>query len=182
MAITITTLNGTDSVSSSRITINDNFSTVLNSLNKILAIIDTSTGKIKNVGYPGMLNNIETTDLTVTGAGGINVSTGGITLTAGNINLTAGKINLGTMTIERVTKSLVNSTTTLPTLNLSGTSATGGTGVSAYLTIPRLNTAVIQAIATPPIGSIVYDTTTNKLMVCTVSSATGTWTVVGSQS
>ena len=48
MAITLTTINGTDSVASSRITINDNYSTIGNALNSVLSIIDIATGKIDN--------------------------------------------------------------------------------------------------------------------------------------
>lgn len=179
MAISITTLNGTDSVSSSRITINDNFTTVLTALNKVLNIIDISTGKITNYGK-GTNPDIETEDLTIKGStnGGIIVESGNISLQgSSNLTLTNGKITIKSATIEGVSRTAGSST--LPTLNFSGVaSATGGVGTVGYLTIPRLATATIQAISTPHLGSLVYDTTTNKLLVCTASSATGTWTAV----
>jgi hypothetical protein len=180
MAISITTLNGTDSVSSSRITINDNFTTVLSALNKVLNIIDISTGKINNSTF-GSNNDIETEDLTVKGSanGGITVQTGNITLLgASNITLTNGKITIGTAPIERITKSFSVGTATIPTLNISGIAATGGFGTVGYFTLPRLATTTIETIATPHLGSLVYDATTNKLKVCTASGATGTWTPV----
>lgn len=176
MAITITTLNGTDSVSSSRITINDNFSTILSAVNSVLSMIDISSGKIKNSTYPGSSNNIETQDITITGNNGLTVNSGPVTLTNGNIVLTNGKLIFGPLTIERTSKTVGSSS--YPTLNFSGISATGGAGTSAYLTIPRLANSTIIAIPTPPLGSIVYDTTNNRLCVCTASGAVGTWTPV----
>ena len=175
MAISITTLNGTDSVSSSRITINDNFTTVLSALNKVLNIIDISTGKINNSTF-GSNNDIETEDLVVKGttSGGITVQTGNVTLLGtSNITLTNGKITIGSAPIERITKTIGSGT--IPTLNISGVAATGGVGTVGYLTIPRLATTTIETIATPHLGSLVYDTTMNKLKVCTGSGATGTW-------
>lgn len=182
MAISITTLNGTDSVSSSRITINDNFTTVLSALNKILNIIDISTGKINNK-IAGLSNpDIETEDLTVKGStnGGITVESGNITLTnAASIILNTGKISLGGISgSSLVNINKTSGATNLPTLNVSGISATGGASTVGYLTIPRLATSVIQAITTPHTGSLVYDITTSKLLVCTASGATGTWTAV----
>lgn len=177
MAISLTTLNGTDSVSSSRITINDNFTTVLSALNKVLSIIDISTGKINNYSFNGSNNDIETEDLVVKGSVGITVQSGNITLNnAVGLTLVNGKITMGGATIEKINKS--SGTSTLPTLNFSGVSATGGTGTAGYLTIPRLTMSTIQAITTPHLGSLVYETTTNKLLVCIASGATGTWTAV----
>ena len=56
MAITLTTINGTDSVASSRITINDNYSTIGNALNSVLSIVDIATGKIDNLESLDILN------------------------------------------------------------------------------------------------------------------------------
>ena len=187
MAISLTSLQGTDSVASSRITINDNFTTVLSALNNVLSIIDISTGKINNSVY-GTNNDIETEDLIVRGTsvGGISVLTGGITVSTGNIAVTLGKISLGAGTnaapIEKISKTFHSGAGTIPVINFSGTSATGGTGTVGYLIPPKATTAAIENISTPHLGSIVYDTTTNRLKVCTVSGLTGTWTVIGTQS
>ena len=43
MAISLTTLNGTDSIAASRITINDNFATISAAMNSLLQIIDIAT-------------------------------------------------------------------------------------------------------------------------------------------
>lgn len=183
MAISLTTLQGTDSVASSRITLNDNFNTVLSALNSVLNIIDISTGKINNYGY-GSNNDMETEDLVVRGSstGGISVLTGSITVNTGNVNVTLGKIQIGSGTnaapIERISKSFHSGAGTLPIINFSGTSATGGTGTVGYLIPPKVTTATIENIATPHLGSIVYDTTTNKLKVCIATGLTGTWQAV----
>jgi hypothetical protein len=184
MAISLTTLNGTDSISSSRITINDNFNTILDAMNDLLSIIDVATGKINNFGY-GSNNDIETEDLVVRGSagGGISVISGNITLSNGNYVTNAGgylEFGLGSgVRLQRVNKSLFSSPlSSFPTWNLSGVGATGGTGITAYVTLPRKTTADINEIVNPQLGALVYDVTTNTVKVCTVSGATGTWTAL----
>ena len=182
MAITTTTLNGTDSVASSRITINDNFNTIKSALNDLLAIIDIATGKINNYGY-GSNNDMETEDLIIRGSvgGGVSVISGDITVSTGAIVISSQYLQIGSGTnsvkIERVSRNFV-STGSIPTFNFSGSGATGGTGPVGYMTIPRVTTATLNDIQFPSIGSIAYNTSTNKLVVCTVSGATGTWTAV----
>jgi hypothetical protein len=184
MAINVTTINGTDSVASSRITINDNFETVKSALNDLLSIIDIATGKINNFGY-GSNNDIETEDLIVRGSigGGINVVSGGIQVGNGNIVIggTAGtgylQIGGGTNSIrfEKVLRGFSSGPGNIATINLSGTGATAGAGPVGYVTLPRLNTAVINDIANPLVGSVVFDVDTTEVKVCTVSGPTGTW-------
>lgn len=179
MAISLTTIYGTDSVSSSRITINDNFTTVLSALNKVLNIIDIGTSKITTS------NDIQAEELIITGTAtnAITVQTGNITLlSSSNIILTNGKISIGGVNGS----SIVNFNRTIgsasyPNLNVSGVAATGGVGTVGYFTLPRLATSTIEAMPTPHLGSLVYNISTHKLLVCTASGATGTWTVVGSQ-
>lgn len=187
MAINITTINGTDSIASSRITINDNFETVKSSMNSLLEIIDITTGKIDNFNYSvGSSPDIETRNLTIrgTGGGGINVITGNIQV--GNGNLVIGSTSVGylqigggsnSIKIEKITK-LLSGGGNIPTVNTSGTGATGGTGPVGYITLPRLETSTIEAIETPSLGSLVYDIDTNQVKVCTASGATGTWSVL----
>jgi hypothetical protein len=181
MAISLTTLNGTDSVAASRITINDNFNTVLDAMNDVLSIIDIATGKINNYGY-GSNNDMETEDLIVRGStgGGISVITGGIAVNAGNVVIgNGGYFEIGSGSGARIEKITKNSSTTVATYltwNFSGVGATGGTGPMAYLTLPRKTTAEIQDIAQPQLGALVYDQTLNQVFVCTASGATGTWT------
>ena len=183
MAISLTTLNGTDSVSSSRITINDNFNTVLDAMNDLLAIIDIATGKINNYGY-GSNNDMETEDLIVRGStgGGISVITGNINVNNGNV-ITSGYFEIGAGTGARVEK-IVRSSAATPsanyiTWNISGVGSISGTGPMSYVTIPRISTAEIKDITNPHLGALVYDVSQNVLVYCvgTTSAvgATGTW-------
>jgi hypothetical protein len=182
MAISLTTLNGTDSVASARITINDNFSTISSALNSVLSIIDIATGLFDNTGY-GSNNNIRTESLTATT--GITISSGNATISNGNIVL-SGSIQLGAGTNVTIKKSShILASGTIYTVDVSGgTGITGSTPVGA-LALPRLETSSYEAIENPELGSIVYDVTTNRLMVCTNTSATigatGTWVIIGEQ-
>jgi hypothetical protein len=188
MAISTTNLNGTDSVSASRITINDNFNTIQDALNDVLSIIDIATGKINNYGY-GSNNDMETEDLIVRGSvgGGIDVISGNVNVGNGNIIIggTSGtgyvRIGTGTNSIyfEKVAKSFAVSVGSIATANLSGVGATGGTGPVGYVTLPRLDLATVKDIANPQIGSIVNIVNTGGtgcyLAICAESGATGQW-------
>ena len=175
MAISTTTLNGTDSIAASRITINDNFNTIKSALNDLLSIVDIATGKINNYGY-GSNNDIETEDLIVRGSvgGGISVLSGGITVSSGPIIISSQYLQVGSGTnsvkMERVSKTYSGSST-IPTVNFSGNGATGGTGPIGYMTIPRMTTADINSIISPALGSLVYDTSLNTFKGCTGSSS-----------
>lgn len=185
MAINVTTINGTDSVASSRITINDNFETVRSSLNDLLSIIDIATGKINNFGY-GSNNDIETEDLIVRGSGG-----GGIDVISGNIRVGNGNIVIGgtagtgflqigaganSIRVEKVLRNLISGPGSIATFNLSGVGSTGGAGPVGYVTLPRLSTASINDITNPFVGSLVYDINTDEVKVFTSTGPTGTWT------
>lgn len=188
MAITTTNLNGTDSVSASRITLNDNFNTIVDSLNDVLSIIDIATGKINNFGY-GSNNDMETEDLIVRGSvgGGINVISGNVTLNAGNVVIGANnllQVGAGSNAIffEKLSRTYAVSGT-IPTINFSGSGLTGPTtsGPVGYMTIPRMTTADIDSIVSPLEGSLVYDISTQQFKGCTGStSAPGSsfWSVL----
>jgi hypothetical protein len=174
MAISTTTLNGTDSISASRISINDNFNTIKSALNDLLTIIDIATGKINNYGY-GSNNDMETEDLIVRGSvgGGVSVISGDIVVNSGAIIINSQYLQVGSgsnaVKMERVSKTL--GTGTVPTVNFSGSGATGGTGPIGYMTIPRMITTDIDAIISPQLGSLVYDTILNTFKGCTGSSS-----------
>lgn len=188
MAINTTTINGTDSVASSRITINDNFNTIADALNDVLSIVDIATGKINNYGY-GSNNDMETEDLIVRGSvgGGIDVISGNVQVGNGNIIIggTSGtgylRIGTGTNAIffEKIAKSFAISTGSIATVNLSGSGATGGTGPVGPVALPRLDLATVKDIANPQIGSIVNIVNTggtgSYLAVCMETGATGLW-------
>jgi hypothetical protein len=182
MAITLTTLNGTDSIAATRITINDNFSTISAAMNSLLSIIDIATGLIDNSGY-GSNSNINTGNLTVTGSSGITVTSGNITITLGNLVL-GGAIEFGSGTnvkIKKVSKP-TGVSSSIYVLDVAGASAaTGGTapGSIGYVALPRATTSNIKDIQNPELGAIVYDVAQNVLAYCVGTSsgigATGTW-------
>jgi hypothetical protein len=188
MAITTTTLNGTDSVAASRITLNDNFNTIVDALNDVLSIIDIATGKINNYGY-GSNNDMETEDLIVRGSlgGGIDVISGNVNVGNGNVIIGGtsgtGYLRIGTGTnavyFEKIAKSFAVATGSIATANLSGTGATGGTGPVGYVNLPRLDLATVKDIANPQIGSLVNIVNAGGtgcyLAICMESGATGQW-------
>lgn len=178
MAITLTTLNGTDSIAATRITINDNFATISAAMNSLLSIIDIATGLIDNTGY-GSNSNINTENLVVTGTSGITVTSGNINITLGNLVL-GGAIEFGSGSNIKIKKVSKNSGT-YQVLDMAGSTTTGGTatGSIGYVALPRMTTTNIKSIANPDLGAIVYDTAQNVLAYCVgtsgASGATGTW-------
>jgi hypothetical protein len=194
MAITLTTLNGTDSIAASRITINDNFATIGDALNEVLSIIDIATGKIDNYNFGGSNPSIETGDVIIhgtAGSGGINVLSGNIIAQNGNIVIGgvsgSGYLEMGLnsgVKIQRFTKNL--SVGNIPIMDFSGSvgalGTTGSTGTIGYLTLPRQPLSTIEAIQNPQLGAVVFDSTNMEVLVCTgttsASGATGTWTAL----
>ena len=79
MAVTTTTIAGTDSLSGSRITINDNFKTLEDALNSVLSAFDIVSGRFDNSLY-GSANDILTNGIVVNGSGLVD----GITVNNGN--------------------------------------------------------------------------------------------------
>lgn len=181
MPINLTNINGTDSIAGSRITINDNFAVLQDTINQIVSVFDVATGKINNYGY-GSNNDVETEDLIVRGStgGGISVLSGNVSLSNGNI-LVAGYLEFGSgsnVKLEKIVKNFQVSPGNIPTFNMSGTGATGGTGPVGYVGIPRLSTAVINDIKFPQVGALVYDVSegaTGALKICYSSGVTGEW-------
>ena len=180
MSISITSLNGTDALSSSRITINDNFSTITDALNSVLAIIDISTGKINNSAY-GSDNDIETEDLIVRGStgGGITVITGSVNVNNGNV-ISGGYVELGSgsnVRFEKIARNFASVSGTIPVINFSGTAGTGGTGPVGGMILPRLELATVKDIQFPQIGAVVNVVTGASCypVICTQSGVTGTW-------
>lgn len=194
MAITLTTLNGTDSIAASRITINDNFATIGDALNEVLSIIDIATGKIDNYNFGGSNPSIETGDVIIhgtVGTGGINVLSGNIIAQNGNVvvggSSGSGYLELGLnsgVKIQKFTKNLTVGT--LAALDISGAAGaigtTGSTGTVGYLTLPRQPLSTIQSIQNPQLGAVVFNTTSMSVLVCTgttsATGGTGTWTAL----
>ena len=170
MAISLTTINGTDSIAASRITINDNFSTVKSAVDDIQSVIN-STGAINNSSKS--TPTIQTGSITVTGATGVTISTGSLSVTAGNITL-GGTLSFGTngATIKKTNKTIDAVST--PILDVAGATGATFTGTVGYFVIPRQTTATIKSTVNPELGALVYNTTINTLVYCAgTTSATG---------
>lgn len=183
MAISLTTLNGTDSIAASRITLNDNFATIGSALNSLLSIIDIATGLIDNSGF-GSNNNIVTGALTANSA--ITINSGNLTISNGDIIL-SGKITFGTGTQVAIKKTSHNfsvSPGSIYVLDAAGATGATSTGQVGYYVLPRQTTAVIKDIANPELGAVVYDTSLNTLAYCigttTIVGGTGTWMRISS--
>ncbi len=89
MAVTTTAIAGTDSLSGSRITINDNFKTLEDALNSILSAFDIVSGRFDNSSY-GSANDMLTNGLTIFG----NSLTDALLINLGDINMVTGNIKL----------------------------------------------------------------------------------------
>ena len=89
MAVTTTTIAGTDSLSGSRITINDNFKTLEDALNSVLSAFDIVSGRFDNSLY-GSANDILTNGIVINGTGLVD----GVTVNNGNVNLLNGDVKV----------------------------------------------------------------------------------------
>ena len=100
MAVTTTAIAGTDSLSGSRITINDNFKTLEDALNSILSAFDIVSGRFDNSAY-GSANDMITNGLTINGLGltdALLINNADLNMVNGNIKLDANaSITFGTL-------------------------------------------------------------------------------------
>lgn len=155
MAISVTTLQGTSSIAADRITINDNFATVVDGINNLLGILNTTTGKFDNTGV-GSNSVIVTEGITVT-TDGIDVTVGDLGLDDGNILLNADEsyIQIGSAG-NQIGEVL------LPKVSSGNFSALD---ISTFdvARFPKLTTAEIADIDTANLlgGETVYDTDLN---------------------
>ena len=91
MAVTTTAIAGTDSLSGSRITINDNFKTLEDALNSVLSAFDIVSGRFDNSAY-GSANDILTNGLTINGTSltdALLINSGDLNMVTGNVKLSA---------------------------------------------------------------------------------------------
>jgi hypothetical protein len=153
MAIQITTLKGTSSISADRITLNDNFKIITDTINQLLGIVNVVTGKIDNstVGTNGTITT-----------NGITVNISGLEIVGGDINLGNGNliiaksgsyIKLG-QDNSQIKDTLIGSSHILEFPNFAG------------ISLPRLTTSNITNITgglseTGP-NIMVFNTDTNK--------------------
>ena len=170
MSIQVTTLKGTNSIASDRITINDNFSINTDAINDILGILDTTTGKFDNTGI-GANSTITTEALTTTGTFGVDVQG------TGNINVSNGYLKLATNGnyIELGADNSKIEDNVISAGNHVLDTQTNFVGLG----IPKRTTAQIATLATDLIGlganapaMIVYDTDAFKYKCWNFDTAT----------
>tara|TARA_B110000444_G_C18762929_1_gene558516 strand:+ start:271 stop:795 length:525 start_codon:yes stop_codon:yes gene_type:complete len=161
MAITITTLQGTNSLSADRITLNDNFKINTDAINNILSIVDTTTGLIDNTGV-STNNVIKTEGLTTSGSAnnGIEVQTGNINITAGSFKATTNGsfLELGADNSKIIDTVLPVGTGGPSPSHIIGATGFIGIQISEMTTTER--TAVTLTSTSPKI--ITFDTTDSK--------------------
>ena len=163
MAVTTTTIAGTDSLSGSRITINDNFKTLEDALNSVLSAFDIVSGRFDNSLYSSA-NDILTNGIVINGTGLAD----GLTVNNGNVNLLNGDVlvanthgfHIGSLlTLDRYDLIETVGPGQYPTWDLQ---APGGTSNTVGgLVLPHLTAAGFTAIdtvgATPLNGTLVFN-------------------------
>jgi hypothetical protein len=179
MAIQLTTINGTDSIAATRITINDNFSTLSDALNSVLQMVNISTGYFDNSTF-GSNPQIKT---------GSVVSTNTITSTNGDIIASQGNLKLGInayiefgtgsgTSIQRFAKPLGGGSN-IAILSIASALTGTTSGICGGVVLPRQTTAIIRSIQNPDLGTLVYDISQNVIAYCVgttnAAGATGTW-------
>ena len=158
MAVTTTTIAGTDSLSGSRITINDNFKTLEDALNSVLSAFDIVSGRFDNSAY-GSANDILTNGMVINGTGltnALNINFGNLNLQAGNITLPlANWITIGN-DLKLNNTNVATLTGNYPTWDLRDTSLTSDT--VAGIILPNLTAGGFGAIDTAsiPIGTLAF--------------------------
>lgn len=178
MAIQLTTINGTDSIAATRITINDNFATLSDALNSVLEMVNISTGYFDNSTF-GSNPQIKTGSVVATT--GISATTGDIIAFQGNLRLGLNSfLEFGNNSGIKITRTAkTQGSGNISVLNFSSSIGATALGLVGALVLPRQTTALIRAIQNPDLGSIVYDISQNTIAYCVgttnASGATGTW-------
>ena len=160
MAVTTTAIAGTDSLSGSRITINDNFKTLEDALNSVLSAFDIVSGRFDNSTY-GSSNDMITNGITINGNGLTNA----LTIVNNDLNLQNGNIKIPANKYFLIGSRLELDQFNLP-LTLGGDYPTwdlrapGGTvNEVGGLVLPRLDGAGYAAIgptSSIPIGTLLF--------------------------
>ena len=163
MAVTTTTIAGTDSLSGSRITINDNFKTLEDALNSVLSAFDIVTGTFNNASY-GSNNDILTNGITINGNGltdALTIQANDLNMVNGNIKLASSKHLLIGAQLQVNQQDIVETSGTIPSWDLR--SAGLNQDQVAGVVLPSLSGAGYSAITVdipnnvqPPIGTLVF--------------------------
>lgn len=151
MAIALTTMTGADGVRSSRAVINGNFSTVSNSMNKILTVIDTTTGKIDNTTL-GSNNTIKTKAIELT-EGDVGINLGNAVISVGHVQLNGATAQVQYGSNVFTGKQTINATSDYDYLTV------GGSGIS-HPVLVAADVADIEANGgtSLPIGYMIFET------------------------
>lgn len=164
MAITFNYVSNNTTVQALGSLLNGNYDIIKDTMNKLLNVIDISTGNINNSTFASG-NSTTTANLTSTGLIGVTINLGNLTVSTGNVKLTgtSSRLEIGTtIKLERISKNLTVGTTDV--LDLSGTSgALTGDGTISGIVLPRMNVGTILDITNPIEGLLVWDTT-NKVV------------------
>ena len=171
MAITVTTLQGTNSLSADRITINDNFSINTDAINGILGVINTTTGKIDNTSV-GSDNTISTEGIVLT-ASGVDVQVGDVNIQTGNISIPTDGASIGLGT---------DSSKIIDTIVAVGVSGPNSTHVISFenfiaIEVPKMTTVELTDVVLGATGPalITLDITSGEFKGWNGTS----WTVLG---
>jgi hypothetical protein len=194
--ISVTEIQGYDSISASRLTINDNFSVISDAVNGVLTLFNTSAGTIDltSIGTGSISAKALTISSTSTINGTLNVS--------GTTSLT-NVLSTGTLTVNQILFSgasyiflrelKASGSNTLTGINIYG--VTGGTGSNTisiktngtfdYMVMPRVATkSDLLNLQNPHVGTIAYIIGTTSIALCVGTSntpgATGSWVQISS--
>lgn len=159
MAITITTLQGTNSLSADRITINDNFKINTDAINNILGVVDTTIGLIDNTGLGGSNQTIKTE--------GIVLTTSGVDVQGGNVSISSGSFKATTngsfLQLGADNSKIID---TIVTVGAGGPSSTHVIGATGFIgiEIPTMTTTELTAVSLGTTGPkiVTFDSTVNK--------------------
>jgi hypothetical protein len=163
MAVSTTTIAGTDSLSGSRITINDNFKTLEDALNSVLSAFDIVSGRFDNSSY-GSANDILTNGIVISGTGLTNA----LTLNNGNINVLLGDVKVSQnysfyigslLQLNKYDLGFAASSSSYPTWDLRSPGAISdevGGIVMPTLTGPGYAAIGVTGSTVPALGTIVF--------------------------
>lgn len=184
MSIQITEIQGYNSISNSRIIINDNFNILAAGINDLIEIIDIEEGIINLTSYnTGTLSakaiNI-TGGLTASGLiSGSSLSISGNSLVSGVQTINTLKFGQGQST-TLIKESLSTGSGTFHLLNLNGNKLnTKAVDTFDGVVLPKIpDHNVLKTIQNPKVGTLTYSLGGTSLWLCVASGgtgATGTW-------
>tara|TARA_Y100000389_G_scaffold68599_1_gene65064 strand:- start:2182 stop:2706 length:525 start_codon:yes stop_codon:yes gene_type:complete len=159
MAITITTLQGTNSLSADRITINDNFKINTDAINNILGVVDTTIGLIDNTGLGGSNQTIKTE--------GIVLTTSGVDVQGGNVSISSGSFKATTngsfLQLGADNSKIIDTIITVGAVNKHFIGATGFDGIQISEMTTAEITAITSLLTTTSPKILTFDSTLKKL-------------------